>query len=524
MGAGISGLTAAHELYKYADVTIYEKDYVAGGFAQSNDEGIPTEHSWRGYAPFYANLFSICRKIPFDGGSVFDNILTNRPISFVMPSDNTNDVKNIYRKNPSFLDKIKLGHYTLLGMLSDKRMEKISRINFKKLLAGKLSTYGNYEYIKMLGPGLGLDQNNSSLSDISKYAELKLDSYFAGNDKALGNWYVLNGPTNEQWIDPWKSYLEKKGVKIFLNSVVDKINYQSGKIKSIIVNGEEKYADIFISCMGPYEFSELIPKNTSCPELQKVIKLSAFAPQKQIAFAMLFNTKIKMPKKNIVFMFPDSEYNITVCPQDEFFAGLDKSLWSGTLCVTYTKGRLYGKPAIDLTKAQLKEEIKAQMFDSAELEILLGCGLRDKVEKIVIWKDWKRINGKLESHPKWVTTTETFGLRPKQRTDISNLYMAGSHTYTTTKIWSMEGAVESGKLASIALLDDCNIENNIEYYPHTTDNIPLVNKLKKIDNCLYNANLPNIIYFIYFIILIILLQIYSSSSSYSDKMTYSSYR
>ena len=51
-GAGLSGLTIAHELIKKGvSVEIYEKDMYAGGMAKSIrvKDNVPTEHSRRGY-------------------------------------------------------------------------------------------------------------------------------------------------------------------------------------------------------------------------------------------------------------------------------------------------------------------------------------------------------------------------------------------------------------------------------------------------------------------------------------------
>ena len=62
IGAGISGLTIAHELVeKNFDIEIYEKDNIIGGMAKSirTKNYVPTEHSWRGYGPFYYNFFNI---------------------------------------------------------------------------------------------------------------------------------------------------------------------------------------------------------------------------------------------------------------------------------------------------------------------------------------------------------------------------------------------------------------------------------------------------------------------------------
>ena len=65
-GGGISGLTCAHELIKKGfKVTLYEKDTNYGGMAKSlrTQNNIPSEHSWRGYAPFYYNLYNTLKQI-----------------------------------------------------------------------------------------------------------------------------------------------------------------------------------------------------------------------------------------------------------------------------------------------------------------------------------------------------------------------------------------------------------------------------------------------------------------------------
>ena len=61
-GGGITGLTIAHELIgKGFNVKLFEAGDVLGGMAKSTryDNGVPSEHSWRGYGPFYLNFFHI---------------------------------------------------------------------------------------------------------------------------------------------------------------------------------------------------------------------------------------------------------------------------------------------------------------------------------------------------------------------------------------------------------------------------------------------------------------------------------
>ena len=143
-GAGIAGLTAAHELLERGyDVTIYEKSESVGGFAKSKrkENGAPTEHSWRGYGPFYKNFFDIAKRIPVKDDlnseldtTVFDNL--SRPIKFELQND------IVFNKKPTLWDNIYVGYYVLQGLLSNKRREYYSQISFKNLIENKISKAG----------------------------------------------------------------------------------------------------------------------------------------------------------------------------------------------------------------------------------------------------------------------------------------------------------------------------------------------------------------------------------------------
>ena len=55
----------------------------------------------------------------------------------------------------------------------------------------------------------------------------------------------------------------------------------------------------------------------------------------------------------------------------------------------------------------------------------------------------------------------------------------------------MESACESGKLVSMKILEKENIKNNIYYYKHEPSK--LLKYIYKIDDLLYDFNMPNIL-------------------------------
>ena len=86
-GAGIAGLSAAHELIRLGyKVLVYEANAEAGGFFRSarlpQNQNTPSEYSWHGFGPWYHNVFDLMKQIPFDQtGSVYDKALS-RPVNF----------------------------------------------------------------------------------------------------------------------------------------------------------------------------------------------------------------------------------------------------------------------------------------------------------------------------------------------------------------------------------------------------------------------------------------------------------
>ncbi|MBI3930070.1 MAG: NAD(P)-binding protein [Armatimonadetes bacterium] len=77
-GAGIAGLTAAHELAKLGyRIQVYEANPTSGGFFRSarrpEDDNMPSEYSWHGFGPCYHNAFDLLAEIPFDEtGSLYE--------------------------------------------------------------------------------------------------------------------------------------------------------------------------------------------------------------------------------------------------------------------------------------------------------------------------------------------------------------------------------------------------------------------------------------------------------------------
>lgn len=546
-GAGIAGLTAAHELLERGyKVTIYEKSKTVGGFAKScresgAEDGMPTEHSWRGYGPFYGNFFDIAKRIPLcdlSRSTIYSNL--SKPIKFELPNDYIDPLSKV-----SFWDKLFMTYHITRCILSNKRREEYSTVSFKKLITDNLSKAAVDKYVKMLGPGLGLDPDKTSLVHVAKYAEMVLNtkphshfeyhtpSYKNYKHVSHGGWHVMIKPTNEAWFNPWIIYLKRIGLNIYFGHELIKYIPSAHQISSTNIIGHAVVADnsseahtfnvgtvdtIYINSTDPFTFKDVILKSFPMEEWADSINLINEGVHNQIGFTLEFNKKIYIPETT-VFSLPDSEFNITFYPQDNFFkkdkyiSKTGNSFWSGAVCVTNHRGKLFNKTAIELNHKQLLQEIIYQIFRSNEFIAFIKKN-NDKIklnelaiDRGSIWNEWKYNDGRLKStRPKWVNTLETHKHRPKQKTNFDNLYIAGAHTKTSTDIWSMEGAVESGKIVASHLLSNItqDAKDKIKIHAHTSPwyTVPF----QIADDILYTLYLPNIINMILLICFVLIVR------------------
>ena len=518
IGAGIAGLTVAHELVeKGFEVEVYEKSSVAGGMARSTrtPSGVPSEHSWRGYAPFYYNAFEIMSRIPIakklsdcerndrdiitfkgqkydvtdfvpkhPGGSIIKRLLeSDKPLEQVWKDNKV----AWHMKNPyvmSILEKYKIGSEALpdvrdnlakagidFKLLTNKTDEdiKISLVDYpylsylfiKYAIVNKRrnndtklidlvwplqETSRQYLLDYLSGPGYGFDKNTISANHYCCFAYQQL---YAG----IHSWQVMNQPTSEAWIDPWVEYLSSKGVRFHFKSTMSSLTPGGA-----IINGELMKADEYVLATPPE------------------IKV----PNDQISFRFGFNKKISFEKHNIAFVLLDSEYNMTFYPQDEHWSkdvnlGPVVSLWSGTI--------INGKNAVKLEPEQLLAEIKRQFLQSKYIRDIIS---ENDIVYEEIFEDWywdSKLKRLVSKNPTWVTRVNE--VRPLNITEYPNIWVAGSHTKTTIDVWTMESAVESGKLASNLILEKYNLKKCL-VMDHEI-------KIGKIDDPFYNVGLPHII-------------------------------
>jgi uncharacterized protein with NAD-binding domain and iron-sulfur cluster len=498
-GAGIAGLAAAHELAERGyQIDIYEPLSVAGGLARSERfmvpglpeacGSVPGEVSWRGYGPFYHNAFNLMRRIPTeDGGTVYDRL--TRPVDFLFTSDANNVEPTSLMEALSFGDRMRIyWEVARNATASERRIAYDATVNAADYMSSRLSPRGYAQFTKMFGPWVGIDPQRASLhhvmSFLKKLAYPGAPAPYLHQDiegiwlaEGSSSWSVFDRPTSEAWFYPWVTYLKSLGVRFHWQSslkrlTTDQMGTLNALVVDMVVSGTTKVprvhpitADNYILAMGPYQAREILKASNGFEsEALEFEGLTADGEHLQVSFRLGFSKAVQWPGVRTALIISSSPYNITLYRQDDLWdksvplGGCLSSLWSGTACISYIPGVLFGKSVAEVTKEQFKAEILEQLRRDTGFNSLLEQGTGSDFSSIVedslilfeVWYtfefggvDGSTLHNRIE--PKFVDSTTTRAHQPSEVTHMSQVWFAGGHTLNSVELYSMEGAAESGR-------------------------------------------------------------------------------
>jgi hypothetical protein len=203
--------------------------------------------------------------------------------------------------------------------------------------------------------------------------------------------------------------LKSKGVRFQFNSEVVSLQSQNGRIKSAKVRvqtaGHEVCADQFIVAITPFACKDVFA--ASSHEIQNDAQVQKFPflvmdnAHIQISFRIGFVDKVRLPREAQGIILRDSEYNITLFPQEEVFHKDEdlgrnvKALWTGTACCSFCPGQLTGKTSAQASREQFMQEVLHQVFRSKVLDAMVcaannGKGLKCfAIAHTEVWHAWQ---------------------------------------------------------------------------------------------------------------------------------------
>ena len=432
-GAGVGGLTAAHKLATTDipfQITIYEQKPVAGGLVRS--EGPPCrtrEVSWRVYFDFYHYLPSIMRQIPDGKGkTVYDHLIPYK--NKTLPSKMR--IKDL---------ALCAAHIASIVTASDERLNQWDSDTW-------YDSVGKHTRLD-IPQWLGLDRYRASYMSVAKVG---IELFILGGSSGKNS--VLDGPTNEVWIDPWVDYLKSLGVEFRFNSPVESIDTTGPRPEGYLKTGEKITADIFILSVPAEVLANLLPT-------PKNIRLASNTYQIQLAFQLYLTTPLSFGvgddgRPILSVLLKESPWALIIEDKAVSWSILCAP-WSVSVCQADVPGPLTGKPLTRCTEAEAFREIMFQMSHNNKFIKLLKKE-NPNFSEISIDK-WATMDdtfifsetGMVTTDPKFSNNAKTKTLRPSFFIR-SDLYVSTAYVKETLDVFSMEAAAIAGHFVAAKII------------------------------------------------------------------------
>ena len=545
LGGGMAGLAAAHELAERGfTVTVYERKELGGkarsipvsGTAGPGRRDLPGEHGFRFFPGFYHHVPDSMSRTPFAGNAngVKDNLVsTNLADSWFYRANGRADgtlfgalPHPAGALTPGGLQRILIQEILKMKMVrpaeatyfvgrlmafftsSDERRfgqwEKVSWWDYVR--AERFS----HEYQAVLARGLtkslvAAKADTASTRTIGNMAEAFIYNMMGrGNDGALDR--VLNGPTTEVWIDPWVTHLRSLGVQFRLGQIVEALEVSGGSVTGARLRDAAGAtttveADWFVCAMPAEKARELWTPDVLALD-PKLEAMNELVVDWMNGIQFFLREEVDVGGGHATFV--DSPWALTGLTQAQF--------WRDDFAATYGDGTavdclsvdisnwddpgiLYNKPAKECTAEEVKDEVwaqlKAHLEDNGESVLPDGVLHSWFLDPAIKWNPANGTNSNDE--PLLINTVNSWELRPEATTAIPNLFLAGDYVRTDIDLATMEGANESGRAATNAILDasDSNAERATMYKLYDP---PEFRAVKKVDAQRFKRGQRNLLY------------------------------
>jgi uncharacterized protein with NAD-binding domain and iron-sulfur cluster len=496
LGGGMAGLSAAHELIERRfEVEIYESLEIAGGKARSmplpgsGQDGrrdLPGEHGFRFFPRFYRHVTDTMTRIPYGThGNVAGNLVdTTRcqlarfgrhsvEISARAPQT-LNDVRAALDDLGRYLGgDLGLSHdelaffaskiWQIVTSCEERRMNEYEKIGWWDFIGAEEHSPA---YQKLLGHGItrSLVAAKARTASTKTIGDIFVQLLFGMASPGPSTDRVLNGPTNDVWIDPWMHYLATRGVKYRFNAKVRSVAFEGGRVRSATVDHNGSTAtvagDYFIFAMPVEDVIDLLTPEMirADPGLAHLFTLDDITEWMN-GIQIYLTEDVPIAHGHTIYV--DSPWALTSISQAQFWNHVDLSTFGdgtvrGIISVDISEWEqpgLRGKTAKDCTR----EEIKAEVWEQLKRGLNYGDTVLLRDEQLHSWSLDPAIQRgddgtTANEEPLLVNLVDTWKLRPEAVTRIPNLFLASDYVRTYTDLATMEAANEAARRAVNGIL------------------------------------------------------------------------
>ena len=548
LGGGVAGMSAAHELSERGfEVIVLERRRIAGGKARSipviddgsgasghkrADAGItsiqhrlPGEHGFRFFPGFYKHVIDTMRRIPsFDGRQVTDHLVPTTRVGFTQYGKPTFLIPSVFPQRPSDAGTLLRDVLLTFGPIIDLTPDDLALFGarfWQILTSCAQRRIGEYEkigwwdfvgaaqrsasYQKFLATGftrslVAAKASKASARTVGDMFMQMMLSFLNPTEGATDR--VLDGPTNQVWIDPWLSYMHSRGVRYLFDAEVDYILCEKGRIAGVQVRQQGTRTvvrgDYYLAAMPIERVVPLVNDRMVIAD-PKLANLRALAPNVEWMNGVQFYIRNNLPLAHGHVIHIDTEWALTSVSQIQFWRGMSADQFGegevrGVLSVDVSDWQAPGsggRPAIQCSREEVVREVWKQLKRSINVdrELLRDEDLHSWFLDPDIQSDPSRPQFLQNAEPLLVNLVDTWTLRPEAITAIPNLFLASDYVRTSTDLATMEGANEAARRAVNGLLDAVKFAGSrCETWPLQEPEILALWRLH--DAARYEAGLP----------------------------------
>lgn len=432
VGGGLAGMVVARELkLRGWRVTLLERTKRLGGKAGSDlKNGRLVEHGYHVFPQWYPNVRAILDRIgvkliDFDRYHFLLPGGYPRRVTILGPSGFGAMWHYIFHGLLPWYHNL-LYIYSVLDMISRPLSEKrqLDRVSQIGLMRGKWYTS---ESVAEMGQENVLKASAIPVYDLSAMTAKRIASYWVKQASPFLS--ILPGDLQAVFIDPQVRELAELGVEIRYDSEVCDLKMRDGAVAAVTLSdGTELSADVFALCT-PFEVTRRWLHDhvyESDPELGNMHFLEA---QPMAALHLRLRKKLPdLPREHV--FFHGSHYALSFIDITPHWKDVDSEHELSFISSNYAPLNAVSREgAKDLLLKEIGEYLPITPADIESWELNPNTDV-----------------------PLFINTIGAWSNRPRAKTQIPNLYLAGDYVKNAIDLACMEGAVSAALEASAEIL------------------------------------------------------------------------
>jgi uncharacterized protein with NAD-binding domain and iron-sulfur cluster len=497
LGGGVAGMSAAHELAERDfEVVVYETRAIPGGKARSmpvpgsgtrGRPDLPAEHGFRFFPGFYRHLPDTMRRIPYgrESKGVLANLVATSRVQMALEGRAEIITPAHFPAAPGDLElafRSLLAHAATLGIPPQDQAYFVNRL-LVLLTSCDQRRFAEYEhqswwefsgartrsaaYGKFLADGLTRTLVAAKAHEMSARTggtillQLLFDLARPGGQVDR----VLNGPTNEVWIEPWLAHLRSLGVDYRSEHQVQAIHLSDGRVTgvSIVAQGRPLVdtADFYVAAV-PVEVMRLLAGDEIKQAEPRLAGLHLLRTRWMNGIMFYLDRDVSPVHGHSLYI--DTPWALTSISQAQFWKGVvdieqrGDGRVAGILSVDISdweaKGIVHGKQAMFCSKEEVRDEVWAQLkasLNDAGIDVLDDANVLGWfLDPAIVYPNPTEATN-LE--PLLINTAGSWENRPEAQTAVENLFLASDYVRTHTDLATMEGANEAARRAVNGILE-----------------------------------------------------------------------